>query len=1177
MVNFNEIAAKWQERWEKSQIFKVTEDSNKKKYTVIEMYPYPSASFLHMGHVRNYTIGDVYARFKRMNGFNVLYPMGYDSFGLPAETAAKKEGIHPQKYTDESIKKIMEYQKALGNSYDWSKTLSSHEPEYYRWNQFFFLKLFEKGLAYRKKAPVNWCPKCESVLANEEAEGGKCWRCDGEVTKKDLEQWFFKITDYADRLLKDLDKIDWPEKIKTMQKNWIGRKEGYIQYYKVKDMDIMLSTFTTHHHTSFAEIFIAIAPEHPIISELVKGTKHEKDVKQFIEKVIKNKATGKFTPDSAKEGFFTGRYAKDFCSGRDLPIYVADFALMDFGTGIVKASCHDKRDFDFANTHGIKLVEVLFPNKIIETKKSKSSVEYNIIHPGIDENKMRDYAYDGPYNEKTIGNASLELNEKNIKLKISVNDAEDKPLQETSVIRQIEHIYFYEKNYTNMIVLPEGLAASMSDMESMGFVWSSKGYYELEKGKEKVPLSYDGQGYMFDSEQFTGMSVPLAKKKMGEWMVKNKYAEKTITYSIRDWMISRQRYWGTPIPIIHCDKCASKKSKFLFLHSYSGNSKEGFWPWLKNEAEIRGFDVFVPDLPGGRNPKFEEQADFILKNFSFDKDSVVVTHSLGGVLALKMLETGKISIDKLVMVAPPLKTEFNDNKPRPGIKEFCDWKFDFERIKKHVRDVIVIIDKEDRIVPIEQPRTIAAKLGAKTIEVVAPASHFDCERSEVIFENVFNFDILNPGIVPVPQKELPVLLPEKVDFKVSGNPLASNKDFVNTKCPKCSGKAKRETDTMGGFVDSSWYFLRYCDNKNKTKAFDDKKVNYWMPVDQYIGGAEHAVMHLIYARFFVKALKDLGFVDFDEPFMKLFNQGIVYKDGAKMSKSKGNVVFQTDISNKYGIDTARLFLMFVSSPDKQMEWSDADIEGSYRIINKIVRLSDNISKSSKPIEESRINRTIKIVTECIESFDYPRAVVSIIELIDSLPEMSKKNYEILLKLISPFCPHTAEEMWEKIGNKPFISASGWPKSDASKIDDSVEAEADIIKNISADITNVLKLTKAEKPKKITLFVAEEWKYSFLNKLKETIDKTRNVGEIIKACIDGKHRKEIAELVPKLLKNESKIPKVVVDFKKELKTLQENSSAIGKQFNCEVEIVEASKSNEPKAKQAMPGKPAILII
>jgi len=757
-INFQKIEKKWQKKWEQAKIFEVKE-GKKKKYYVLEMYPYPSASFLHMGHVRNYTIGDVYARFKRMNGFNVLYPVGYDSFGLPAETAAKKQGIHPKKYAEKSMKKIMSYQKALGNSYDWTRLIYSHDPDYYKWNQYFFLKLFEKGLAYRKKAPVNYCEKCRSVLANEEAEAGKCWRCGSEVVQKDLEQWFFKITKYADRLLKDLDKIDWPEKIKIMQKNWIGKSKGVDIDFKINNN--LWKIFTTRPDTIFGVTFMVISAQHPHIMEIV-NEKQKKQVEEFVKK-CKRAKTQEEIESLEKEGVFTGSYAINPVNNEKIPIWVGNFVLADYGSGMVMAvPAHDQRDYEFAKKYNLPIKQVI-------------------------------------------------------------------------------------------------------------------------KGGDIVERAYTEEGEMINSSDFNGINSKEAIEKISDYLKKRKLGKRMINYKIRDWLISRQRYWGTPIPIIYCEKC---------------------------------------------------------------------------------------------------------------------------------------------------------------------------------------------GVVPAPEKSLPVLLPEKVDFNAGKNPLASNKNFLEVKCPKCGGNARRETDTMGGFVDSSWYFLRYCDNKNKKKAFDLKKVNYWMPVDQYVGGAEHAVMHLIYARFFVKALKDLKLLKFDEPFSKLFNQGIVYKDGTKMSKSKGNVVFQTDISNKYGIDTARLFLMFVASPDKQMEWTDEGVEGAFRIINKLINLKEKVKKGTNKSEENKINFTIKRVTESIEKFEYPRAIISIIEALDYFSSgISKKNYEIISKLISPFTPHISEELWEKLGNKKFISLEKWPK--AGKVDEKILKQEEQVEKLVSDIKNILKILEQKKElkekKKIKIF------------------------------------------------------------------------------------------------------------
>ena len=776
-MDFKTIEKKWQNKWEKSKIFQVKEDHKKSKYFCLEFFPYPSASFLHMGHVRNYTIGDVIARFKRMNGFNVLYPMGYDSFGLPAENAAKKEGIHPKIYTEKAIEKIMEYQKALGNSYDWSRKISTHEPEYYKWNQYFFLKFLEKGLVYRKKAPVNWCPSCNSTLANEEVVSGKCWRHEEtDVIQKELEQWFLRITDYANELFNDIEKLEWSDRIKTLQRNWIGKSDGLLIDFQIKDSKKKIQVFTTRPDTIFGVTFIVVSPKHNLINELVKENK--KGVEELNKKVQNEE-------EKDKEGVFLGSYAINPLTKEEVPIYAANFVVAEYGTGAVMAvPGHDKRDFEFAKKYNIDIKIVIVPE----------------------------------------------------------NDTQFKA----------------------------------------------------------VSGAYVDEGILINSDKFDNMKSKDAKKTISDFIEKNKIGKKIIQYKLRDWLISRQRYWGTPIPIIYCEKC---------------------------------------------------------------------------------------------------------------------------------------------------------------------------------------------GIISVKEKELPVLLPEKVNFKVEGNPLSNVKEWVNVKCPKCNSKARRETDTMGGFVDSSWYFLRFCDQENKKEAFNKEKVKYWMPVDQYIGGIEHAVGHLIYSRFFTKALRDLKILDIDEPFTRLFNQGIVYKDGHKMSKSFGNIITQNEISDKYGIDTARVFLMLVANPESDMEWSDKGVEGSFRFLQKVINISELKMKKENEIDEHKRNKTIKEYTKFLEEFKFNLAIIELIKYSDYLLENPNKNgYEDLLKMLSVFAPHISEECWEKIGNKNFVSVEKWPEYNEKKINLRIDEQEMKIEKLIEDINKIIKIFRERKKfiSKAFIYVIPKEKedYSDINLIKK---------------------------------------------------------------------------------------------
>lgn len=756
---FAEIEKKWQKRWEDNKIFHAKEGKKKKKFYLLEMYPYPSGAGLHMGHALNYTIGDIFARMKRMQGFNVLYPMGYDSFGLPAENAAIKKGTPPLEYTEKAIETFIKQQKNLGLSYDWSRIIMTHKPEYYKWNQFFFLKFFEKGLAYRKKSAVNWCPKCQTVLANEQVHNGKCWRHeDTDVEIRYLEQWFIKTTKYSEELLEKIDSLDWPSRVKIMQKNWIGRSEGTEVLFEINGKK--WPVFTTRPDTIFGVTFMVISAQHPDLMELVTE-KQKKEVERFMKRI--KSVSEKEMEEEEKAGVFTGSYAINPINEEKIPVFVGNFVLADYGSGMVMAvPAHDQRDFEFAKKYRLPIKQVIAGGSIKES-------------------------------------------------------------------------------------------------------------------------AYEGFGTLINSGNFNGLQSDEAIVHVTKVLEFKRLGKKTIQYKFRDWLVSRQRYWGTPIPVIYCEKC---------------------------------------------------------------------------------------------------------------------------------------------------------------------------------------------GIVPVPEKDLPVELPKKVKFG-KGNPLQEDKEFVNVKCPKCKGKARRETDTMDTFFDSSWYYLRYCDNKNSKKPFETKKISHWMPVDMYIGGAEHATMHLIYARFFTKALRDLGFIKINEPFPMLFNQGMLHgEDGFVMSKSRGNDIPPEKVSEKYGIDTARFFLISIASTDKDTQWSDKGIEGSLRFINRVMEFFENIKQAkSNPRIESKLNKTIKEVSESIENFQYNIASIKIRDLFSSMEDGSdKKTSETFLKLLSPFCPHIAEELWHKIGNKTFISLEKWPVADEKKINEDFEKEEKMIDSVIEDVNNIVKIIKEKNGSSKRLYI-----------------------------------------------------------------------------------------------------------
>ena len=814
--DFHTVEKKWQKEWQDKKIFEVKEKKDKKKFYCLEMFAYPSGSGLHMGHAFNYTIGDIYTRFKRMQGFNVLYPFGYDSLGLPAENAAIKEGIHPKKYTEQAISNFIKQQKALGLSYDWSRLIRTHDSSYYKWDQWIFLQMFKKGLAYRKKAFVNYCPRCKTVLANEQVQDGKCWRHkDTEVEMKQLEQWFFKITDYASELYDKIDSLDWPEDIKTMQRNWIGKSYGTEIDFTVDGKKWAI--FTTRPDTIFGVTFMVISAQHPKLPELIKGTKQEKQVMNFVAKLrgIKQEDIDKME----KEGVFTGKYAINPINNEKVPIWAGNFVLADYGSGMVMAvPAHDQRDFEFAKKYKL-------PIKVVIQPKGKK----------LDEKTMKQ--------------------------------------------------------------------------------------------------AYIDYGILVNSGKFNGLASKQAIKKITKFLEQKKKGKSTIQYRLKDWLISRQRYWGTPIPIVYCKKC---------------------------------------------------------------------------------------------------------------------------------------------------------------------------------------------GAVPVPEKDLPVVLPEKVKFG-KGNPLETAKSWIKTKCPKCGSPAKRETDTMDTFVNSSWYFLRYCDPHNNKKIFKKDKVEYWMPIDQYIGGKEHATGHLIYFRFYTKFLRDLGLLNFDEPALKLFNQGMIHgSDGFVMSKSRGNVINPLDIIKKYSADVLRFYLVSVASPEKDFSWNDSGIEASSKFVNKVINYFSKLKFNKVDARiESKLNKTIKEVTEYIKNFKYNLAVIEIRKLFEYISEkqIDKKTAESFLKLLHPFCPHITEELWHQ-WNKTFLSLEKWPKCNEKKINKKFEKEEQAQEKLREDIRHVIKII-GTRPKAIYIYI---------------------------------------------------IPK-------ELSVYESAKQPIEKEFNCKVEFQVSNKVTydpQNRAKKAKPGKPAIYV-
>lgn len=799
----DKIEAKWQQIWKDKNCFHSSPDSSKEKFYLLEMFPYPSGK-LHMGHVRNYSIGDVIARLKRMQGYNVMHPMGWDAFGLPAENAAIKSGQHPAKWTYSNIDNMRSQLKRLGYAYDWDREVATCDVEYYRWEQMFFLKMYEKGLMYRKNAPQNWCPACNTVLANEQVIDEKCWRCNSVVEKKELTQWFAKITQYAEELLEDLRLLEgnWPDRVVSMQHNWIGKSTGADIDFPIEGSSEKITVFTTRPDTIFGVTFMTLAPEHPLVDRLIAGKPEAEAVKAFCKKVVNMNDIDRASDELEKEGVFTGAYCVNPFTGRKVPVWVGNFVLMHYGTGAVMAvPAHDQRDFDFARKYGISIIPV---------------------------------------------------------------------------------------------IQPEGEAPLVG---------------------EDMSEAYTESGVLFNSGEFDGLQNDKAKLEIVEWVEKNKCGRAAVHWRLRDWNISRQRYWGAPIPMVYCDVC---------------------------------------------------------------------------------------------------------------------------------------------------------------------------------------------GVVPEKEENLPVVLPLDVQTHPDGrSPLPDTPSFVNTACPRCGGAGRRETDTMDTFMESSWYFLRFADAKNNNAPFNPDFVKYWLPVDLYIGGVEHAILHLLYSRFYVKVLRDLGYVSLDEPFKNLLTQGMVLKDGSKMSKSAGNVVDPTEMIDQYGTDTVRMFCLFAAPPERDFDWSDAGIEGSFRFVSRVWRLTDELkeqiravpacsssaedAKSSPLAGEIRLreHQTVKKATEDItRRYQFNTGIASIMELVNELytskDELVKtdagKNIlssaiSSVLTLLSPITPHICEELWEMLGGSGMLLYTAWPQYDENALE---RDEIEIVVQVNGKLRGRFRVpAKAGKSEVEALALADE--------------------------------------------------------------------------------------------------------
>lgn len=1077
--NHAKIEKKWQKEWQKKNIYKTSEKSGKTKFYVLDMFPYPSGEGLHVGHPKGYIATDVISRMKRMQGHNVLHPMGFDAFGLPAENYALKTKTNP---ADSVAKNVLRYKKQLeilGFDYDWSREINTTDPEYYKWTQWAFIQMLKRGLAYESYEPINWCPSCKTGLANEDIEDGRCERCGTPIEKKPMRQWVLKITDYADRLLADLDKkdasgktlIDWPEHIKESQRNWIGRSEGALIKFKVQssnDKDTHdVEVFTTRPDTLFGVTYLVLAPEHKLVAKFLETVSNKKEVSDYIARARQESEMERTDAKKEKTGVrLEGVFAINPANNEKVPVWIADYVLADYGTGAVMAvPAHDERDWEFARKYNLPMKEVIMPTEgePHEGSEFRSTVSA-LVHRKSD-NKFLALKWN-KFNWLSLPIGGIYTGE------TPEHAAEREVLEETGYkaksIRLLgghveshfyaDHKKVWRKRLDQPILLelvdndPEPvedderelhtpLWLSADDMLSkMTFHYNAVGLIRYLEDND----SYTGPGIVINSAQFTGRKSDEVMKEItdfvgGKWVTK---------YKLRDWVFSRQRYWGEPIPVIHCDNCKTRKA--LLIHGFEGRGDSRLYRWLRKELENRGIEVFAPTMLTSEHPTVKswmKELQPIVK--SFGPNDIIVGHSLGSKAALHLLNTAKHKLGHVYLIASAIGQVRDQNfwenlrKSWKGsdidaLKGFWDESVNYKTCDKNASSISLIRSDDDELINDGTHKNLPKNW---KITVLNGYGHFDKTDSLPILLEMMEKNI-SRGIIPVPEKDLPVKLPRVKSYEPTGtgeSPLAAINSWVNVKCPVCKGKARRETNTMPQWAGSSWYYLRYEDPKNKKVLVDAKKEQYWSPVDFYVGGAEHATRHLIYARFWHKFLYDIGVVSDIEPFRKLQSVGLIMgEDGRKMSKRFGNVVNPDDIVNNFGADTMRIYEMFMGPFAQEIAWSTNGMVGVRRFIERVWKLQNKVlPKSAKNVvtdkwADSIIHRTIKKVSDDVAEMRFNTAISAMMiamNEVEKCESLGREQYGTLLRLLAPFAPHITEELWAIMGNRKSIHLASWPQYD----------------------------------------------------------------------------------------------------------------------------------------------------
>ena len=1189
--DFRAVSEKWTAKWETGGAFVANEDSKRPKAYVLEMFPYPSAAGLHMGHALNYTIGDIYTRFRRMQGCSVLYPMGYDAFGLPAENAAIKAGEHPAKYTRKSMANFVQQQKALGLSYDWQRMVVTCEPEYYKWNQLFFTKFFENGLVYRKKSAVNWCPECNTVLANEQVHQGKCWRHENtDVEQKHLEQWFIRTTAYADELLEEVRKLDWPERIKTMQENWIGKSEGTeVQFgVELKPANyILLHGFRGSPETNFfpwlkeelekkgAKVSVPRLPN-PAAPSVYEQVKYVLENCEFDENtVLLGHSLGSMIALKVLE-----KLEKPI---RKLVLAAGFIGPKDPGN-LREFEKKFDWEFDFEkikrNAGEIVLLRAENDTLVPESRGRSLYREFagraRVVNFKASENHICGEQ------EPVVLNAcrdSWPIFTTRVDTIFSVTfiviSAQHPRLHELVTPEQKPHVDAFLKKLRGV---------SEKDAAELDKEGVFTGTYAINPfNNERIPI---WAGNFVIADYGSGMVMADAHDERDvAFARKYNIPLKTVLEPIT----------GTPRP----DEEPRTSIVALVENPKTGKVLSLDWGSLGGTLLIGGGLEMNEDPVKCAIREIEEETGY--RHLKHIATSEKIHHHYFA--ASKNVNRNITATGLYFQLAGEEKgeTKLEENEKN---KFRAEW-LSKEDAQKRITDELhkYVLDKflNQKIYTDYGMLYNSGEFSGLTSEEAIPKMQ-EWLQQRGLGEKVHNYKFRDwlvsrqrywgtpipiiycgkCGVMPVPEKDLPVLLPEDVKFG-QGNPLATSKSFLEAECPGCGGPARRETDTMDTFFDSSWYFLRYADNKNHRHAFDPYKAGYWMPVDMYIGGAEHACMHLIYARFFTKALRDMGMLKVNEPFPRLFNQGMLHgADGNKMSKSLGNVINPMDITDKYSADSLRFFLMSLASPDSDSVWNDNGMESAHKFITRIFRwlMEKRITVSGKRVK-NKLNKAIRDVTSDIMSFRHNLALIRIRDAFEYIEkeEISKQDLEAFTKLLHPFCPFMTEEAWARLGHDNFISLADWPVADESLIDGAIDASDELVKGTIADINSVKKLAGLEAIEKITIIMSPEWKYHLYAKLKEELGKTRNPGDILKAIMATdmkKHGGDITKIIPALVKDPSKMPVTVTSQRVETEALLEARELLVETFDANVQILPAEESKEAKARNAAPGKPAIIL-